>query len=93
MLWFPSTRRERGGGKKERRESTHTYARTHARVYACARERVARCVCTGRKRTYVQKESREARMRETETERERGEAKETGRRIVCMYHQKSVPGY
>lgn len=41
---FPSTRRERGGGKKERRESTHTYARTRGGrvsvcVPACARER------------------------------------------------------
>lgn len=72
---FPSTRRERGGGKKERRESTHTYARTRAAARACMRARVCtralHGVCTGRKRTYVQKESREL-GRETETERERG---------------------
>lgn len=72
---FPSTRRERGGGKKERRESTHTYAGTRAAARACMRARVCtralHGVCTGRKRTYVQKESREL-GRETETGRERG---------------------
>lgn len=78
---FPSTRRERGGGKKERRESTHTYARTRAAACACMRARVCtralHGVCTGRKRTYVQKESREL-GRETETERERGKRGKQG---------------
>lgn len=101
---FPSTRRERGGGKKERRESTRTRTQERARarrvyvrprVYAFTRVHasVARSVCTGRKRTYVQRESREARARDKDGERKGGSGGETGRRIVCMYHQKSVPGY
>lgn len=68
--------RERRRKKREARERTRTRTRERARprapvcVHACARERL-HGVCTGRKRTYVQKESREL-GRETETVRERG---------------------
>lgn len=73
---FPSTRRERGGGKKERRESTHTYARTRAAarapvcVHACARERCTVFAPGGNAHT-CRRNTREL-GRETETERERG---------------------
>lgn len=73
---FPSTRREeRRRKKREAREHAHVRESARGRARACMRARVCtralHGVCTGRKRTYVQKESREL-GRETETERERG---------------------
>lgn len=82
---FPSTRRERGGGKKERRESTRTRTHRNARAPSirarvCMRSRV----CTralhgafapgGNARTC--RGNRERLGRGTKTERERGEAGE-----------------
>lgn len=66
--------REKRRKKREAREHTHTYAGTCPRVYAFTRVHasVARSVCTGRKRTYVQRESREARARDKDGEREKG---------------------
>lgn len=76
---FPSTRRERGGGKKERRESTRTRTRERARrvyvpacvcVHACARER-----CTERlhrEETHVRAEGIERGSGEGQRRREKG---------------------
>lgn len=80
---FPSTRRERGGGKKrEAREHAHGRENTRARprVYACTR--VHASVCTGRKRTYVQKESRELETARDGDGERKGEARETDRVYV-----------
>lgn len=73
---FPSTRRERGGGKKrEAREHAHVRIIRTRETRVCMRSRVCmrtlHGVRTGRKRTYVQKEARQLR-REIKTERERG---------------------
>lgn len=88
--------RERRRKKREAREHTHTYARTRAAARACMRARVCtRAVarCLHREETHIRAEGIErARARDRDGER-KGEAGETGRRIVCMYHQKSVPGY
>lgn len=57
------------------------------------------CVSTRRKRTYAEEvEKEKKRERENNWGRDRDEvrkreAREAERRTVCMYHQKSVPGY
>lgn len=91
---FPSTRRERGGGKKRgERARTRTRERTRSRMYAFTRVHASVARCLHREETHVRAEGIErARTRDKDGERKE-EARETGRRIVCMYHQKSVPGY
>lgn len=73
MVPFYATR-ERRRKKREAREHAHVRGYARGRPRVCMRSRVCtralHGVCTGRKRTYVQKESREL-GRETKTERER----------------------
>lgn len=87
--------RERRRKKREAREHAHVRenARGRARLYACTRVHASVARCLHREETHIRAEGIErARARDRDGER-KGEARETGRRIVCMYHQKSVPGY
>lgn len=75
---FPSTRRERGGGKKERRESTRTHvrearnARGRVCMYAFTRVHASVARRLHRQETHVRAEGIERELgRETKTERER----------------------
>lgn len=87
--------RERRRKKREAREHAHVResARGRARLYACTRVHASVARCLHREETHIRAEGIErARARDRDGVR-KGEARETGRRIVCMYHQKSVPGY
>lgn len=77
-MWFPSTRRERGGGKKERREGTRTRTRgenargRRIRMYAFTRVHASVARRLHREETHVRAEGIERALgRGTKTERER----------------------
>lgn len=101
---FPSTQREREKAEKKRgeRARTRTHEDTHGHecVFTYIRMIVAH-MCEHQEETHVRAEEVEKekkRERENDWGRDRDEvrkreAREAERRTVCMYHQKSVPGY